>query len=138
MNLHAYPILVFATISSIGQTIQTQHVTPPESFAQVAASGSTANAPGCGDPGQPMCPLQEWMRTKLAQPALDKDGPKLASGLEYLATHRPAGYEGWAEIAREGAEKARAGDITGARVSCRSCHNQFKARYRVELRDRPF
>ena len=31
-----------------------------------------------------------------------------------------------------------AGDIDGAKASCKSCHDQYKAKYKAEVRDRPF
>ena len=29
-------------------------------------------------------------------------------------------------------------DIDGAKASCKSCHDQYKAKYKAEVRDRPF
>lgn len=92
----------------------------------------------CGSKGQPKCPMQAWMKKHMAAASADGDGPALAKLFDYVAAHAPPGYATWASIANEGAAKARAGDIDGAKASCKSCHREYKAKYKAELRDRPF
>jgi hypothetical protein len=41
-------------------------------------------------------------------------------------------------IAREGTEKARVGDVDGAKTSCKQCHDLYKERYVLTMRDRVF
>jgi hypothetical protein len=78
------------------------------------------------------------MKANMAPAVAAEDGPALAKGLEYIASHAPAGMPNWASIAKAGAAKASAGDIAGAKASCKSCHDQYKAKYKAEVRDRAF
>jgi hypothetical protein len=78
------------------------------------------------------------MKANMGPAAASGDGPDLAKGLDYIAAHAPAGMPNWSGIAKAGASKARAGDIDGAKASCKSCHDQYKAKYKAEVRDRPF
>jgi len=110
--------------------------TQPASAAGSAAAGPKTFA--CGDKGKPACPTQAWMKANMAVAAASADGPALAKGLDYIAAHAPAGMGNWSGIAKGGAAKAKAGDIDGAKASCKSCHDQYKAKYKAEVRDRPF
>jgi hypothetical protein len=74
----------------------------------------------------------------MATAAASGDGEALAKALDEVAAHAPPGLANWASIAKSGATKARAGDFDGAKAACKSCHDQYKARYRAEMRDRPF
>jgi cytochrome c553 len=62
--------------------------------------------------------------------------PKLATALETIATFAPPGYTNWASIATDGASAAKNGDLTAAKAACRSCHEQYKQKYKAELRAR--
>jgi len=64
------------------------------------------------------------------------DLPGLATALEKTVTLGPAGYTNWASIAKDGAKAAKAGDMTAAKASCRTCHDQYKAKYKADLRGR--
>ena len=64
------------------------------------------------------------------------DLPGLASALDKAATLGPPGYGNWASIAKDGAKAAKGGDMTAAKASCRTCHDQYKTRYKAELRGR--
>jgi hypothetical protein len=66
-----------------------------------------------------------------------EDYGALATALDKVVGFAPPGYTNWASIARDGAAAARAQTLDGVKASCRSCHNQYKARYKKELRDRP-
>lgn len=48
-----------------------------------------------------------------------------------------AGYPNWVSISKDGAKAARAGDLDAAKAACRGCHEQYKKKYKVELRQRP-
>ena len=41
-------------------------------------------------------------------------------------------------MATAGAAKAKAGDLDGAKVSCKQCHDAYKEKYKTTLRDRPY
>jgi hypothetical protein len=76
------------------------------------------------------------MKTKLNPPTMAKDLPALAAALDEVAAFAPPGYAHWASISKDGASAARSGDLDAAKASCRSCHEQYKAKYKTELRDR--
>jgi hypothetical protein len=92
----------------------------------------------CGAKGQKPCPMQGWMKTTMAAASSSGDGDKLASALSYVAAHVPPGFAGWAAIASAGAAKAKAGDIDGAKLSCKQCHDAYKEKYKATMRDRPY
>jgi cytochrome c556 len=75
-----------------------------------------------------------------AQPAiLPPDFDALADVLERVAGFAPAdpGYPNWASIARDGADAARIQSLDAVKAACRSCHQQYRAKYKQEMRDRP-
>lgn len=76
------------------------------------------------------------MKQHANPPALDKDMPALVTAFDTMATFAPEGYVNWASISRDGAAAARTGDLTAAKAACRSCHDQYKAKYKEELRAR--
>ena len=82
--------------------------------------------------------MQGWMKSVMAAASSSGDGEKLASALSYVAAHAPPGMGGWSAIASAGAAKAKAGDIDGAKTSCKQCHDAFKAKYKSTMRDLPF
>jgi hypothetical protein len=66
------------------------------------------------------------------------DFPALAEALDTTATFAPpSGYPNWVSISKDGAKAARAASMTGVKASCRGCHDQYKQKYRDELRARP-
>jgi hypothetical protein len=121
--------------------------TPPAPSAAKTASATAAPTASaiadaktfdCGAKGQKPCPMQKWMKTVMAAASSSDDGDQLASALTYVANHPPPGFATWTAISQSGAKKAKAGDLEGAKVSCKQCHDQFKAEYKATLRDRPF
>lgn len=66
-----------------------------------------------------------------------KDWPAVVSALDAAAGFAPAGYTNWVSIAKDGANAARAADENGVKAACRGCHEQYKAKYRAEIRTRP-
>lgn len=101
-----------------------------------------AAAPACGGDGQPHCPLQQWMEDNVTPAVEAGDTARLGAALTKIATFAPApawnsGTPSWRGIAEEGAARAAAGDMRGARAACKSCHQAFKDRYRAEFRTRP-
>jgi hypothetical protein len=92
----------------------------------------------CGRPGQARCPMQAWMRTRLADPLSQSKMESIAVALDRLAAAPPEKtWALWATSAREGAAAARRGDGRAVRQSCRVCHEAYRAPYRKTHRMRP-
>jgi hypothetical protein len=90
----------------------------------------------CGKKPLPDCPLQGWMKANTNPPVAAQDFPALAAALDKAVTFAPAGYTNWASIAKDGAKAARAQDMTAAKAACRTCHDQYKEKYKSEMRTR--
>jgi hypothetical protein len=105
--------------------------------AKTTASASpNAGADACGTKPLPDCPLQAWMKANTNSAIASGDLPALATALDKTATFAPAGYGNWATIAKDGAKAAKASDMTAAKASCRTCHDQYKDKYKKEMRAR--
>lgn len=101
--------------------------------ASAAASASAAPAAAeCGTKPLPDCPLQGWMKANMNPAVAAQDFPALATALDKAATFAPAGYTNWASIAKDGAKAARAQDLTAAKASCRTCHDQYKDKFKKD------
>ena len=72
--------------------------------------------------------------TNAAMAASDFDA--LNTALEKTSTFAPAGYTNWASISKDGARAARQADLAAVKASCRGCHDQYKTKYRTEMRAR--
>lgn len=105
-----------------------------------AQNRDAATPPGpCGRDGGVDCPLQGWMKVNAGPPSKTGDIELLAGafdGIAALAPHATA-YPNWASIAKDGASVARRGRVDAARVACVSCHEQYRARFRQQLRAMP-
>ena len=101
------------------------------------AKSAVKAAPTCGDKPLPPCPLYAWMKANTSAAMSAEDFDALASALDKAATFAPAGYTNWASIASDGASAAHAQSLDGVKASCRGCHNQYKDKYKKEMRDRP-
>jgi hypothetical protein len=101
-----------------------------------APTAGSAAAAECGTKPQPDCPLQAWMKANANPPMLANDLPGLATALDKIAGLAPPGYTNWASIAKDGAKAARASDMTATKASCRTCHDQYKDKYKKEMRAR--
>jgi len=71
-----------------------------------------------------------------------KDWQGMADALDRAATLAPpnyatTGYTNWVSIAKDGANAARAADLEAVKAACRGCHEQYKKKYRAEMRSRP-
>jgi hypothetical protein len=66
-----------------------------------------------------------------------RDFPALALALEKVSGFAPPGYPNWESVAKDGADAARVEDLDAVKAACRSCHKQYKDRYKREMRDRP-
>jgi hypothetical protein len=103
-------------------------------------SGSDGDPPvsACGKPGQVPCPLQAWMRRRVAGPLASADWAELAKGLEESAGFAPdPSWTAWATYATTGAKAAREGEITAVRKTCKQCHDAYRKEYRQRYRSRP-
>jgi hypothetical protein len=65
------------------------------------------------------------------------DLPALADALDKMIPMAPPGYTNWVSIAKDGAAAARAGNMNAVKGSCRGCHDQYRTKYRTEMRSRP-
>ncbi|MGK3981681.1 hypothetical protein WME99_01495 [Sorangium sp. So ce136] len=117
---------------------------PKATAAAAAAPAATGAAPAgekkfeCGAKGQKLCPMQAWMKSTMASATSSGDGPKIAAALQYVAGKPPPGMGSWGAISKAGAAKAKAGDIDGAKASCKQCHDLYKEQYKKTMRDRPW
>lgn len=104
----------------------------------VDAASSISPVP-CGRDGGLDCPLQAWMKVNAGPPAKTGDIELLAGAFDAIADFAPhaSAYPNWASIARDGANVARRGRVDAARVACVSCHEQYRARFRRDLREVP-
>lgn len=87
-------------------------------------------------------PLAKWMESTMQAAVEAGDLPKLAAALEKAASFAPdpswnQGESSWERIAKEGAAKAKAGDLEGARATCKSCHRAWRKKYKAEFASRP-
>lgn len=105
-----------------------------------ALSEPTSPLPGpdaaCGLRRGEACTLREWMKANMAPAIVGSDFDGLRAALIEVETFAPTGYPNWVSIARDGADAARVQDLGAVKASCRSCHAQYRDRYRHELRDR--
>jgi hypothetical protein len=101
--------------------------------AKVAAPAVVA----CGDKPAPPCPLAAWMKANASPAITSQNFDALAELLAKTAAFAPQGYTNWASISRDGADAARVQSLDAVKASCRSCHNQYRAKYKAEMRARP-
>lgn len=77
------------------------------------------------------------MKANLAAAIVGADFDGLRTALDEAATFAPPGYPNWGSIARDGADAARVQDLEAVKAACRSCHAQYREKYKHEMRDRP-
>ncbi|MBK7585436.1 MAG: hypothetical protein IPI67_35280 [Myxococcales bacterium] len=106
--------------------------------ALVLVSLRAGAAPRCGAPGKPACPLQEWMRSRLALAFAKRDFPALERHLLDLAADNPAPakWQNWSKFAKDGARAAQAGRIRGVVAACARCHSVYRPEYNARYRER--
>lgn len=133
--------------SATGTASTTGTGSPAASATTASASASVdpeenepppAKAYDCGAKGQKPCPMQGWMKRVMGPASSSGDGPKLAEALAYAAKKPPKGFTDWTAMANDGAAKAKAGDIEGAKASCKKCHERYKQSYKATMRDAPW
>jgi hypothetical protein len=134
------------TATPTGTAAAAPAATPTGTAAAAAAPTASAAASAaagpktfdCGAKGQKPCPMQGWMKTVMASASSSGDGTKLASALAYTAGKPPPGMGQWTAISNAGVAKAKAGDIEGAKATCKQCHDLYKEKYKSSMRDRPW
>lgn len=107
--------------------------------------GSVERAEAQAAPPQPSSsarPLHDWMDEVLMPVVEAGDTARLAELYVQIARFAPdpswnEGPTGWATLSNQAAEKARAGDLRGAKGACKQCHQAWRERYRTEFRSRP-
>lgn len=101
------------------------------------ATVGQAEGGACGRPGKPPCPLQRWMRVRVAAPMARGEHQQLARSLERLVQMNPEPdkWQNWNRFAREGAARAR--DGRDVESSCTRCHRVYRAKYNDKYRERP-
>ncbi len=104
-----------------------------------ASAEPTPHAERCGVPGKPPCPLQAWMRGRVAAPLAKRDWTRLAESLDRLPAlnPQPGGWKHWERLAIEGARAARDGNDTKALRACTGCHDLYRTQYNELFRARP-
>ena len=130
---HLAVLAVLAVGAACGQA-------SPEPSASASAKAPAKEAQpavpagSCGKSGLPDCPLQAWMKGTLQASLKAGDLARLGGALDELAQVEPHGFEGWAASARSAATAARGGDVEAVRAQCRGCHDQFRPKFRAEMR----
>ncbi len=81
------------------------------------------------------------MKKNMTPVILSKDWVSMADALERAATLAPpdyakTGYVNWVSICHDGANAARAAEYEAVKAACRGCHEQYKTKYRAEMRAR--
>ena len=125
--------------AAAGSAVAAASAAPAAGSAAPAASAAAGPKTfDCGAKGQKPCPMQGWMKSVMASATSSGDGQKIANGLAYIAGKPPPGMGSWTSISNEGVAKAKAGDIDGAKASCKKCHDLYKEKYKTTMRDRPW
>jgi nucleoid-associated protein YgaU len=114
--------------------------TPKGTAAPTASAkvGTDKSKWSCGNKGQKACPMQGWMKGVMARAMASGDNTKIAKALNNIAGRPVPGYGSWVGIAAAGASKAAAGDIDGAKASCKKCHALYQKKYVSTMRDAPW
>jgi cytochrome c553 len=76
------------------------------------------------------------MKANMNPAVASADTAALATALDKAATFAPPGYTNWASIAKDGAKAAKSGSLDTAKAACRTCHDQYKQKYKNEMRGR--
>jgi hypothetical protein len=102
-----------------------------------AAPAATPLAePSCGQDNQADCPLQHWMDQRMNTAFTTRNVRDLVSAFRFLSKIAPARYQDWVGWAAGGAAAAARSDFQVVKRACTGCHNDYRERYRLELRGR--
>ena len=105
----------------------------------VALSDPKGTSPACGGPGKPPCPLQGWMRERVAAPYATGDFRRLAEVLNALDSLNPAPrkWTHWRTFCSKGSEAAAGGNRRAVVIACTNCHKTYRRTYNIRYRTRP-
>jgi hypothetical protein len=132
---------VAAPAESAAAPTEVANTAPSAAAAPATSAAATSEGPktfDCGAKGQKACPMQGWMKGVMGPHTSAGDTEKMAKDLDYIAAKPPPGMGSWTSIAKDGAVKAKAGDVDGAKASCKKCHDLYKEKYKSTMRDRPW
>ncbi|MFT3770818.1 MAG: hypothetical protein QM820_35800 [Minicystis sp.] len=132
----AAPTTSAAVSATASAAVSATATAEPSADATASAEPEPARKWDCGAKRQKPCPMQGWMKKVMAPASSSGDGEKLAEALTYASKRPPPGYADWVTISKEGIAKAKAGDIDGAKASCKKCHDAYKEDYKAKMRDR--
>jgi hypothetical protein len=121
--------------ASVAATDPSASASASSSAGTTAMAGADAGAKPaqtCGDKPLPACPLKAWMQGNSGPAMADKDFAKLVPIFNRIATMGPPGYPNWASISHDGANAATAQDLDGTKAACRSCHDQYKKKFKAD------
>jgi hypothetical protein len=137
-SMAAAACAAFVLVASASPSPSKPSKTATADAAVTDGATSIASEP-CGRDGGLDCPLQAWMKVNAGPPSKTGDIELLAAAFDAIAGFAPhaSAYPNWASIARDGASVARRGRVDAARVACVSCHEQYRARFRRDLRSVP-
>jgi hypothetical protein len=133
-HLYVSSAIAIGAISTFLFASRAPAASPPD--AALAAPAEKAYA--CGDKGKPPCPMQKWMKENMAPAAANGDADALAKAFDYVASHAPAGFSDWSKIAKSGGDAAKAKKVEDAKKACKTCHDEYKSKYKDEMRDKAF
>ncbi|MEO8801274.1 MAG: hypothetical protein ABI551_25505 [Polyangiaceae bacterium] len=117
-----------ASTEATATAVATAKTTAPTTSASAVVTN-------CGSKQNP-CPLQKWMKQHTQADLSAGDNAAIAGDLEKIAAMAPDGYSKWASIAKDGATAARAANTDAVKASCRGCHDDYKTKYKTEMRGR--
>ncbi len=113
----------------------------PSQAAPTPAPKPSAELGACGDEGQPMCPLQEFMEQNLQKPLEAQDFAAVAKGLTRVAKLAPdpawnSATPSWLSFTEDGIAAAKSGDEAALKQTCKGCHKVFRSKYKATFRTR--
>lgn len=136
--LNSLGLVVSWALQVAGCSVQANDPSPgPQSGLAPEGAAAADSSDRCGRPPLPRCPMQQWMQANLAQPFTHAKLDRLVKPFGALASLQLGGYPDWERIARRGATSAARGDAAEVRAACGACHDAYRARYHLEMRNRP-
>lgn len=103
---------------------------------QRPAAATAARDAACGTENQPDCPLQRWMDQRINTFFTSRNVRELAAAFRFLSKIAPPDYPDWAAWADGGVAAAAKADFPLAKRACVGCHNDYRERYRADMRSR--
>jgi cytochrome c556 len=79
------------------------------------------------------------MKPNMGAALAGSDFAALQKNFELVSGKAPsADYSQWATFAKTGSAAAAKQDLAGVKGACKSCHDNYKEKYRKEFATRPF